>query len=58
MDVEKLARCRYLSLATFRLDGTPVATPVWVARQADELVVQTLPTALHHHKIEGAVGVG
>ena len=41
MDVEKLARCRYLSLATFRLDGTPVATPVWVARQADELVVYT-----------------
>ena len=41
MDVEKLARGRYLSLTTFRRDGTPVATPVWVARQGDELVVYT-----------------
>jgi len=41
MDVERLARARYLSLTTFRRDGTPVATPVWVARQADELVVYT-----------------
>ena len=41
MDVERLARARYLSLTTFRRDGTPVATPVWVARQGDELVVYT-----------------
>ena len=41
MDVEKLARGRCLSLTTFRRDGTPVATPVWVARQGDELVVYT-----------------
>ena len=41
MDVEKLARSRYLSLTTFRRDGTPVATPVWVARQGDELIVYT-----------------
>jgi PPOX class probable F420-dependent enzyme len=41
MGVEKLARGRYLSLTTFRRDGTPVATPVWVARQGDELVVYT-----------------
>lgn len=41
MDVEKLARSRYVSLTTFRRDGTPVATPVWVARQGDELVVFT-----------------
>ena len=25
-----LADARYLSLTTFRKDGTPVATPVWV----------------------------
>jgi PPOX class probable F420-dependent enzyme len=41
MDVERLARVRYLSLTTFRRDGKPVATPVWVARQRDELVVYT-----------------
>jgi len=41
MDVERLARARYLSLTTFRRDGTPVATPVWVARQGDELLVYT-----------------
>ena len=41
MDIEKLARSRYVSLTTFRRDGTPVATPVWVARLGDELVVYT-----------------
>ena len=41
MNVEKLAKARYLSLTTFRRDGTPVATPVWVAQQGDELVVYT-----------------
>lgn len=41
MDIEKLARSKYVSLTTFRRDGTPVATPVWVARQGDELVVYT-----------------
>jgi hypothetical protein len=45
MDVEILARCRYLSLTTFRRDGTPVATPVWVARQGDELVVYAAPSS-------------
>ncbi len=41
-------RTRYISLTTFRRDGTPVATPVWVARQGDELRVFTaedMPTA-------------
>jgi PPOX class probable F420-dependent enzyme len=41
MDLETLARGRYLSLTTFRRDGTPVATPVWLARQGDELVAFT-----------------
>jgi PPOX class probable F420-dependent enzyme len=41
MDVGTLAKSRYVSLTTFRRDGTPVATPVWVARQGDELVVYT-----------------
>jgi PPOX class probable F420-dependent enzyme len=41
MDVGTLAKSRYVSLTTFRRDGTPVATPVWVARQGDELMVHT-----------------
>jgi PPOX class probable F420-dependent enzyme len=41
MDVQTLAKSTYLSLTTFRRDGTPVATPVWLAQQGDELVVHT-----------------
>jgi PPOX class probable F420-dependent enzyme len=41
MDVQTLAKSTYLSLTTFRRDGTPVATPVWLARQGDELMVFT-----------------
>jgi len=40
-DVAALAKTRHLSLTTFRRDGTPVATPVWVAQQGDELLVFT-----------------
>jgi PPOX class probable F420-dependent enzyme len=38
---ETLAASRYVSLTTFRRDGSPVATPVWVARDGDALVVVT-----------------
>ena len=41
MDAEALAESRYLSLTTFRKDGTPVATPVWLARRGRDLVVVT-----------------
>ena len=40
-EVERLARGKYLSLTTYKKDGTAVATPVWVARDGDELVVIT-----------------
>jgi PPOX class probable F420-dependent enzyme len=42
MDLETLAKAKYLSLTTFRRDGTPVATPVWLARLGDELLVSTV----------------
>ncbi|MEJ2870921.1 PPOX class F420-dependent oxidoreductase [Actinomycetospora sp. OC33-EN08] len=32
---------RFVSLTTFRRSGDPVATPVWVARDGDGLVVYT-----------------
>ncbi|MEU0563683.1 PPOX class F420-dependent oxidoreductase [Dactylosporangium sp. NPDC006015] len=33
---------RCVSLTTFRKDGTPVATPVWITPDGDALVVTTL----------------
>ncbi|HEY9367319.1 PPOX class F420-dependent oxidoreductase [Streptomyces sp.] len=36
---EELRRARYVSLTTYRKDGTPVATPVWFAVEGDELYV-------------------
>lgn len=36
-----LASARFVSLTTFRKTGIGVATPVWIARDGDELVVTT-----------------
>lgn len=41
MPMENLAESKYLSLTTFRKDGTPVATPVWLVREGDHLFVMT-----------------
>ena len=41
MDTQTLAKSKYLSLTTYRRDGTPVATPVWLAQHGDGLVVVT-----------------
>ncbi|WP_433418114.1 PPOX class F420-dependent oxidoreductase [Microtetraspora malaysiensis] len=40
--VERLGAEQYVSLVTLRRDGTPVATPVWVMRDRDALVVWTV----------------
>lgn len=45
VEVERLARSKYLSLTTFKKDGSAVATPVWVARDGAELVVITDATS-------------
>ncbi|WP_424211106.1 PPOX class F420-dependent oxidoreductase [Streptomyces sp. BI20] len=37
----ELGRARYVSLTTYRKDGTPVATPVWAAAEGEELFVWT-----------------
>jgi len=42
---ERLGRVKQLSLTTFKCDGTAVSTPVWVARDGDELVVITDATS-------------
>jgi len=41
-DLDAVAAHRYVSLTTFRRSGEPVSTPVWVARDGDELVVITV----------------
>jgi len=43
--IDDFARQKYISLATFKKDGTRVATPVWLAREADHLYVITDPTS-------------
>lgn len=40
--LDDLAGEPFVSLTTFRRDGTPVATPVWIARDGDALVVTTV----------------
>jgi uncharacterized protein len=40
-DASELDRHRYLSLATFRRNGTEVATPVWFTAVGDRLYVVT-----------------
>ena len=42
---ETLAQSRYVALTTFRRDGSPVSTAVWVARDGDALVVVTGPNS-------------
>jgi PPOX class probable F420-dependent enzyme len=41
MSIETLARAKYVSLTTFRRDGTPVATPVWLVHHDGEIRVLT-----------------
>ncbi|MET3803422.1 PPOX class probable F420-dependent enzyme [Nakamurella sp. UYEF19] len=58
--LEVLAQSKYMLLNTFRRDGTAVATPVWVVRIADELMVWTNPTAGKVKRIrrDGHVEIG
>jgi PPOX class probable F420-dependent enzyme len=41
MDTASLGRSRYLSITTFKRDGTPVSTPVWVAAEDGTLLVHS-----------------
>ncbi|MFG2528824.1 PPOX class F420-dependent oxidoreductase [Streptomyces sp. NPDC048516] len=38
---EAVARSPYVSLVTYRKNGTPVATPVWAVAEGEELLVWT-----------------
>ena len=39
--LDQLAAAKYLLLTTFRKDGTAVPTPIWFARDGEDLVVWT-----------------
>lgn len=41
MDIAALAEGKVLSLTTMKKDGTGVATPVWLVREGDSLLVTT-----------------
>ena len=40
-----LGAAKYVSLTTYRANGTPVATPVWVVRDGDVLRILTDPSS-------------
>jgi PPOX class probable F420-dependent enzyme len=39
--IDALGKARYVNLETFRKNGTGVKTPVWVARDGNQLVIFT-----------------
>jgi PPOX class probable F420-dependent enzyme len=45
VSIDDLGKEKYISLATFKRDGTEVATPVWVAKQGNHLYVITEATS-------------
>ncbi len=37
--IDIVSAAKYVALTTWRRNGTPITTPVWIARDGDELVV-------------------
>jgi len=67
MSLAQLAEERYVSLTTFRKDGTPVSTPVWVAGDEEgRLLVWTAAESWkvkrirrdHHVRVAPCTGLG
>lgn len=52
-DIDTLGAAKYVSLTTFRADGSPVATPVWVVRDGDELRILTDPGSGKVRRLRG-----
>ena len=44
-NVENLGKAKYVSVKTFRKDGDGVPTPVWIARDGDQLVLWSVTDA-------------
>lgn len=43
--LDTLGLAKYISLTTFRKDGTPVATPVWLVRDGGQILAITDPSS-------------
>lgn len=59
-DLDRLGAGKYLLVTTFRKNGTPVPTPVWVARDGERLLFWTVTDSGKVKRIRrsGAVEVG
>lgn len=59
-DLDRLGAGKYLLVTTFRKNGTPVPTPVWVARDGERLLFWTVADSGKVKRIRrnGAVEVG
>ncbi|MFI0508738.1 PPOX class probable F420-dependent enzyme [Streptomyces canus] len=55
--LERLGAGKYLLLTSFRKNGTPVATPVWVVRDGDALGVWTVADAWKVKRIRARADV-
>jgi PPOX class probable F420-dependent enzyme len=55
--LDRLAEGKYLLLTTYRRNGTPVATPVWVVRDQDALGVWTVADSFKVKRIRGRADV-
>lgn len=44
-DLQRLGSSKYVAVATYKKDGTPVSTPVWIAPDGDSLVFWTIATS-------------
>jgi PPOX class probable F420-dependent enzyme len=51
-DVAVLASTPYVALVSYRRDGTPVATPIWVCGYGSGLAVWTVRTSFKVKRIE------
>jgi uncharacterized protein len=56
-DLQRLTKGSYVLVTTFRRDGTPVPTPVWVGRDGDDLLVWTRSDAGKVKRIRNNAGV-
>ncbi|GAA1223254.1 PPOX class F420-dependent oxidoreductase [Prauserella halophila] len=56
-ELERLGAEKYVLLTTFRRSGTAVPTPVWIARDGDELVLYSGRDAGKVKRIRAGAGV-
>jgi hypothetical protein len=53
-DVARIGSSRYIRLTTFKKDGTPVPTPVWVVDDGERVYVTTLDSAGKYKRLRNS----